>query len=87
MATRDTTAPKLAEVAARIQAHLQRIEKDPAHEDWCRRVILKMPTARPSGAYVAIYCRPSASGWQCGNFPVQRRISLFAAKLAARRGR
>lgn len=30
---------------------------------------------------------PSASGWQCGNFPVQRRISLFAARLAARRGR
>lgn len=30
---------------------------------------------------------PSASGWQCGNFPVQRRISLFAAKLAARKGR
>lgn len=61
MATRDTTAPKLAEVAARIQAHLRRIVEDPAHKDWCNRVVLRMPSAVPRGAYVTIYTRPSAS--------------------------
>lgn len=61
MATRDTTAPKLAEVAARIQAHLKRLEKDPAHKEWCTRVVLKMPSAVPRGAYVTLYTRPSAS--------------------------